>query len=72
VHGHVPIEQADWIERTIHVVDTMTLDLDQVAILDPIFGHRLVSPRSIGSRLAEPIYVLLEWWRRIPLAADRR
>lgn len=39
VHGHVPIEPANGIEHAIHVVDTITLNHDRVAILDLIIGH---------------------------------
>jgi hypothetical protein len=46
----VPKEPADRIERAILVVDTNILNLDPVLILDPIFGHGLISPRSIDRR----------------------
>ncbi len=32
MHGAVPIEPADRIERAIHVVDTIILNLDRVAV----------------------------------------
>jgi len=50
VHGVVPKEPADRIERAILVVDTNILDLDPV--LDPIFGHGLICPRSIDRRIS--------------------
>src|SRR5450759_567943 len=52
MHGVVPKEPADRIERAIHVVDTIILALDPVLILDPIFGHGLISPRSIDRRIS--------------------
>jgi len=49
VHGVVPIETAKRIERAIHVVDTIVLKLEKVAIRDLIFGHGLGScARLIG------------------------
>src|ERR1700704_5337013 len=39
VHVVVPIVPAKRIERSIHVVDTTIVNLDGVAILNPIFGH---------------------------------
>jgi hypothetical protein len=47
VHGVVPIEPAKRVECAIYVVDTIILNLDQVAILDPIFDHSLIFPRSV-------------------------
>jgi hypothetical protein len=46
VHRVVPKKPAYGIERTIYVVDTI-INVDEVAILDPIFGHGLTCPRSI-------------------------
>jgi len=42
VHGVVPVESADRIEREILVVDAIILYFDPVLILDPIFGHGLI------------------------------
>jgi hypothetical protein len=39
VHVVVPIEPAKRIERAIHVVDAIILNLDGGAVLNPIFGH---------------------------------
>jgi hypothetical protein len=39
VHAVVPIKSTKRIASAIHVVDTIVLNLDRVAILDPIFGH---------------------------------
>ena len=46
VHRIVPKKAAHGIERAIDVVDTI-INPDLVAILDPIFGHGLICPRSI-------------------------
>ena len=43
MHGVVPIEPTKRSERAIHVVDTIILNHDRVAILDPIFGHGLTT-----------------------------
>ncbi len=52
VHGIVPIEPAKRIERAIHVVNTIILNNDWVAILYLIFGHGLISPCSIDGRIS--------------------
>jgi hypothetical protein len=46
VHGVVPIEPAKRIESAIHIVNTISVILDGLAILDLIFGHGLISPRA--------------------------
>jgi hypothetical protein len=43
VHGVVPVEPADRIERSILVVDTIIINLDPVLILDPISGNGQIS-----------------------------
>jgi hypothetical protein len=52
VHGIVPIEPPDGIERAIYVVDTIILNLYRVTILDLIFAHGLIAPRSIDRRIS--------------------
>jgi hypothetical protein len=55
VHGVVPIEPADRIERAILVVDTFILALDPVVIPDPIFGHGPIAAHSIDRRISPSV-----------------
>jgi hypothetical protein len=43
MHGIMPIESTDRIERAILVVDTNIINPDVVFILAPIFGHSRIS-----------------------------
>jgi hypothetical protein len=40
------------MERAIHVVDAIIFNLDRVAILDPMFGHDLISSGLIDRRIS--------------------
>ena len=51
VHGVVSKKPADGVERTIRLVDTI-LNLDPLAIPDPIFGDGLIPPSSIDRRIS--------------------
>jgi hypothetical protein len=51
MHGVMPIEPTDRIERAILVVDTNIIDPDPVLILAPIYGHDRIS-RSIHSAVS--------------------
>jgi hypothetical protein len=59
VHGVVPIEPAERFASAIHVIDTISLNHDQVAILDLIFGNGLISLRSIDRRISRCVAALV-------------